>query len=1023
MVDTALLASQQIALIGRDTIIHDILQAPHAKRPVFIFLQGEGGIGKTALLHAIQKQASGMRCRHIIDLYHLEYQTPEGFAWAVQELLPDINFGQFKKHYEDLQRARDSHDEQAVTAVWQKAQKAWLGALNSQLRLSPVWLFLDTLEVLSLPETDQEKENLLGWLTRIFQELTGPVIWLAAGRPSDVSHYIFRHIPQHYRKWAPTLNYLSEAESLEYLQKTAAQLAPRDPRGVKKIQEYLETWGISALYQQTDGKPLRLAIVTDVLRTGSSLPGAFYQKPTQKKESDETLDMALVEYLSRLDSPLGEIIQTMALLRKGIDAQLLAQVMQITPEEAQSFLHEAEKLTLVKKRPGDDITRPYFLHDEIYDLFNRYRPLAEPARSSLFTRLEAYYNEEISRWRNALKEFSPLRFRYLKRWRLAQIERMHYALWLNGLRGYADYFVLRHDITASGDTSASDMIFSEARVTRGLCKKFNMRIPLVEQYFEIDEKLQAIENLLSKDVTLAQQKMKAMVKMDWPPFLKAYWHYLYALVGIRLGQRSMSTYVLDTPIASSLQEALKLAETVHEPELAAARQALLSYADNYLGYQNRREGKYQVAHRYYQESAARMRQLGLSGTDGVLVNQAYAMSMLGYDRRAYETAREAAELSQQSNDLRGQIRALNVMAFVVLRTGQPERANAIIEKALKLLPQISNDDRLRGMVLITKAMAGRQTWNQVVADNLVDWRQEWGKNLAPALAALEGKEYVQEKLGLRQPASARQDKSTLKNELEKGAIALLKERDAENLTIAQNESGNCWREIAWAIRDLPQNDEQQRRRYELAAQLARTRFLQACGIEREKEDWTKQIREQTKRIGGSPYWPIAALVNLAWHEHYMHADTDIPGYQKIIQEIIGAEYLWPPQISPEEGEIQRWVVLGKFEMLCCFIALRQWEAEQKNEYLRSAMRSAALSLEYNYRIGQTSYDLRRAEISLETRLRGTKDWETKLLPAFYKAAQEVEDEFRPHLPKGKTARLLHWLRERFGEYHLWKDAG
>ncbi len=67
-----------------------------------------------------------------------------------------------------------------------------------------------------------------------------------------------------------------------------------------------------------------------------------------------------------------------------------------------------------------------------------------------------------------------------------------------------------------------------------------------------------------------------------------------------------------------------------------------------MGYQNRREGKYQNAHRYYQESAARMRRLGLSGVDGVLTNQAYAMSMLGFDRRAYETAREAAEMAQQN---------------------------------------------------------------------------------------------------------------------------------------------------------------------------------------------------------------------------------------------------------------------------------------------------------------------------------------------------------------------------------------
>lgn len=1013
MMDSSLSASRQIALIGRDELIRDILVISKTNRPAFILLQGEGGIGKTAILRAIQEQAKGMRFRHILDLYHLEYQTPDGFAWAVQEVLPQVNFSEFRNHYHEMQQARDSHDPETERAAWQKAERAWLGALNAQTWYAPLWMFLDTLEVLPVPSLEEENAHqLLSWLARILPAIKGPLIVVAAGRPSDACDYLWKHLPENFKKWKPGLSYLSEEETGLYMQKTIEMLETTDPAGTRRLRAYLEKWGTAPLHHQTRGKPLRLAIVADILRAGGSLPAAFYQKEAGQSSPSEDLDHALVEHLSRLTTPLGEIIQAMASLRKGADSRLISKVMQIPKEEAQAYLDQAQRLTLVKKRPGDEITRPYFLHDEIYELFSRYRPLAQASRQALFENLEEYYREEISHWRNQLKLTSPLRGRYLKRWRLAQIERMHYALWLGGLRGYSDYFILVTDIRAAGDTSTLNMVTNELRMTMNLCKQFGMEDPRLKPYLEIDRTFRMVEDLLRKDLSSAQKLLNEMPTASLPPLLKAYQSYLYALVGIRQGQRSMTSFRLNTPISISLKTALELCETINEPDLEEARQALLSYIHNYLGYQNRRQGKYQHAHRYYQESAARMRQLGLSGVDGVLTNQAYAMSMLGYDRRAYETAREAAEMASFNNDVSGQIRALNVLAFVVLRMGQPERARGFVEKALKLLSHVPGDDRLKGIVLIHKAMTERQAWNQIVSDNLVDWRQEWHKTLPEALYALEGKNYTQGKLGLSPTIPG--------EEPEKGALALLKGRDAENLVVAQNESGNCWREVAWALRDVAAQDERKRQVKETCAQMAHARFLQAAGIEREKDDWKPQIQEQVKRIGGSPYWPTIALVNLAWHEYYQRHESSLDSYTTLVHQIIGQDYLWPPKIPLQEAEIQRWVVLGKLEMLHCFYHLRRWETEQNASELYQAMHSAALSLEYNYRIGQTSHDLRRAEISLETRFRASRDWETRLLPLFYKQAQTLQEEFKDILPDGKQPRLLHWLNERFGDYELWR---
>ncbi|PWH11739.1 MAG: hypothetical protein DDG60_16625 [Anaerolineae bacterium] len=1019
MSDDSLLASRQIALIGRDKLILEILAASKSRQPAFILLEGEGGIGKTAILRAIQEQVRGMRARHILDLYHLEYQTPEGFAWAVHELFPEVNFYEFRQQYTNMQQARDAQDIKGEHEAWEKAQKAWIGAINAQLEFTPLWLFIDTLEVLPLPSLVSESSELLEWLAHILPAIKGPLILVAAGRRSEACDYLWRQIPQHYKKSKPALNYLSETESKLYLEKTIQMLTPNDPLGTQRIKDYLAAWGTASLYQQTRGKPLRLAIVADILRTGGSLPDAFYRSTSQEPASLEMLDRALVEHLGQLTSPLGEVIQTMAFLRKGTDALLLSKILQITKEEAQSYLNQAQQLTLVKKRPGDDITRPYFLHDEVYELFHRYQPLAKPARHDLFQVIDEYYQEEISHWRDELKDFSPLRSRYQKRWRLAQLERMHYALWLGGLRGYSDYFILVTDSHAAGDSVTYNLTKSELRLTSKWCKQFGMEDSRQAEYFENEQTFRKVEELLSKDLSSAEKLLTEIDPKALPPFLAAYWHYLHGVIGVRQGQRSMNTQ-LGMPVQLSLQTALATAQSVSEPELEDAKQALLSYINNYLGYQSRRQGKYQQAHRYYQESAARMRKLGLTGVDGVLTNQAYAMSMLGFDRRAYETAREAAEIAQHSNHLKGQIRALNVLAFVVLRTGQPDRARNFIDSALKLLTRLPGEDRLKGIVLTSKAMAERQAWNQIVADNLVDWRQEWIRILPYALDALEGKDYTQQKLEIH-PTKPDESKQA-----EKGALALLKGIDAETLTMAQNESGNCWREIAWALRDDSAQNEKKQKIRQTCALMARTRFLQAAGVHEEKlekdsiQKWKQQIIAQVNRVGGSPYWPTIALVNLAWHEHYQKNDTNLPLYTQIVHEIIGKDYLWPHQIKPQDAEIQRWVVLGKLEMLHCFVALRQWESEQQLEHLYQATRSAALSLEYNYLIGQTSHDLRRAEISLETRFRAIRDWETRLLPRFYEMAHSLKPEFEMVLPQGKQPRLLHWLSERFGDYELWR---
>jgi hypothetical protein len=107
------------------------------------------------------------------------------------------------------------------------------------------------------------------------------------------------------------------------------------------------------------------------------------------------------------------------------------------------------------------------------------------------------------------------------------------------------------------------------------------------------------------------------------------------------------------------------------------------------------------------------------------------------------------------------------------------------------------------------------------------------------------------------------------------------------------------------------------------------------------------------------------------------------------------------------------------EMLRSYQAFKRYNDGKGDLY--PAVRSAALSLEYNYLVGQTSYDVKRAEHGLERNLTKMPDWENKLLPQIYEIVRDhIEPELSPHLTEGKMPRIVRWLDERFGGYDLWK---
>lgn len=1040
-------------LVGREDTLKEIYNraedAERKKRSALIYMEGKGGIGKTAILErvheAIKERGDALLVDHILDIYHLDHQTVRGFCDALVAAFPG-HVGFFDRYREYARKADDAYvlnDYDEAARLWQDAEKALADALSNLTidrsgRDRPVWILIDTAEMLYFEAVRQDDQMRLGmehlstWLPIFLPLLRGqPIIMILAGRPpQDEQPSLLGALRANVTKgWLIgkpiNLNPLDASACRKYLEMVANLLEnDGDQSGANRIRNYLSDYDKRLLQRETGGEPLYLAMTCDILRTGGSLPKGFYNANIDEQLNNPAV--LTVHYMS-LRTPLGITLQAMALLRKGADAKLLARIMGIPNDEdendpeyktayqkAQEYLEEAALLTLVKERPGD-ITRRYFLHDEVYDLYAQQAWRDIKAWRRKYKLIMEYYAEQCATIRSSMETDPKELRRYQVQLRMAQIEIMHYALWFSPWQGFVEYFIQSIDAIAQRVKDWDILLRAEwERTTKDLIKVERYPDELGE-YMHWDHKVKPIDRASTWKLSIDQGELDALDRVAESPQL--YQPYIW-LVRALLVLRDQP-HVKEDTFSNCLEEARQVSDKLVDIEkLELAFRTLISYLDNYEGYHSRRRGNYKKALEAYHRAGVTMRKMKLGGLSTVLINQAYAMSMLGFDRRARETALEAHDIAKSIGSPYHQVRALNVRSLAETSAGFPRDGEIYALEALDILETFP-EDRLMALVYISLGRVYRYQWNQEFQTQLKDLLGI-GRDLLPkALAYLEGTEAIRETLkwyGGELP------------EVDRGAIDLLVDSpDKENWVTALNESGCLWRETAWLAQEI---SEQAR---DFAHKKAEMRLMQASGVwniaQDDREARIGGIRGRVAEIGGSYYWPILALVNLGWHYHYQtkypHIDVTYPvKIQDICSVIDGAiddKYKLESKIKLGEenwggDDILIWAALGKLEMLRGYEELRKWR--NNPDALEGAIKHITLAMEYNYQLGRITYNNRRAEMGLEARIRQSKDWEQDLLPLFFKTAQIVGKDLTD---KGLLSKLhvSRWLEERYGSSELW----
>ncbi len=477
--------SLPIQMIGRKQELERLEKHLHAPGTVshFVYYWAHGGLGKTRLLeelvNLVKQAGPGFYCSGIIDLYHADtHSTSDLERIIIESLDPEVrHFSNYRSERERYERLRELRTDPGVLEKRRAglAQFFVEGFKEMALDAKKIVLIFDTIELLQYESSIVEEKAGLAtadtrikpWLLRVLPVLPN-VLTVLAGRPKEQ---------------APDEAFDPQARLVEDLQ-TAFEgklsIVQLNPFTAEETATFIASasGGIEIIPEQalpvvqrlTGGKPIYLHLLIDLLKTLSPEPRSVigqieqYTELANVPEDDERLKTAREEIerkiLDAIFNEAGELagyLSRIALMPKGVDAEILNVVLGIPIEEATLLLEQLQKLSFVKHfiSPGsvaEAQERYIFLHDEMYRLLNQreiIRNLRMNERAVANDLVKNYYDPYISKLDQDIATNANPDHRAELRVRLQklQIERLYYLLVSNPRIGYEEYIRLTEEST------------------------------------------------------------------------------------------------------------------------------------------------------------------------------------------------------------------------------------------------------------------------------------------------------------------------------------------------------------------------------------------------------------------------------------------------------------------------------------------------------------------------------------------------------------------------------------------------
>jgi tetratricopeptide (TPR) repeat protein len=475
------LTKRTASIVGREKEIADLAHFLKARgESHFVYCYAHGGYGKTRLLEKLQEMVAeagpGVVSSGIIDLYHTDTHSTSDVERTIVEALDPKEefFSVYRRARKDYELLRERGADPITLERWRRE----LGELfvtslgNLAHKRRKLVLSFDTVEHLqhesstveALIDPETADTRLKPWLLDKLPRLHN-VLVVFAGRPRvatqgdevDLQQRFMENLREDFRENLVVRELepftLEETKALieSLVKEEGAELVP---------EAYLPI-----VHKLVGGKPIYIHLVVDLLQTLHPEPRLLfdlfdkYQELSDLPVDDPRLEaprnqieQAILDSLFNQTGELGGYLSRIALMPKGVNAELLEAALGMPRPEAEALLARLEPLSFIKrfKAPArEDRLHPvdFFLHDEMYRLLtlqDAIPNLRMNERAIAKKLISEYYEPRIQELKAMLAEgeerlVEQSRSRMTERLQKLQVERMYYLLVINPREGYTEY--------------------------------------------------------------------------------------------------------------------------------------------------------------------------------------------------------------------------------------------------------------------------------------------------------------------------------------------------------------------------------------------------------------------------------------------------------------------------------------------------------------------------------------------------------------------------------------------------------
>ena len=954
-------------LIGREDELGKIRQAISDQgNSHFIYITGDGGIGKTRLLRYIVDHFSLefpqiVIASNVIDFYHSQMHSLVGFIGALLALFPELEDfvkEQWRASFENEELENNTHiledlaraeqEGLAKEEVLSRSQKLadWIAAYIREHRIVLIFDTAERLVIESDParkfwEIESERALLFDWLLQEFFPKVNNVVILWAGRPNtEQEHFLQAHLRSFgYQKLV--LRGLTRAQVDEYI---ADVILVNRNSGNENIAEKIEALLSPEIQEilfeslRDNGallRPILLSLAIDhVIETSTTIPSlpaslveARYLTDDERKNVCAKMQKDLISAIMNSVEPADEIIRLLGLLRKGANAELLAFLTGKQQQEIDELLCRIQELTFIKVPSSDR----YFLHDEMYDLFRRYAlDESEPVEKGFLGQLIDYYAQEAQKDRELLTKLyeqkelpspSLVAEAYAK---LEEdlVEEIYYRLRYNRDEGYQTYFAYAQEAAISANYSLDMFLYAE------------LLMFLKEQHIQngfytmtiADIAVRVVKRLVTeRRVDVAVSLAKKLRETNfcgndiWAKSDLASWE---AVAQVYSGELEAAENLLFQAF-NDLQSL--------DPKTPREK-AVLARVFNNLGYVKRIQGQYYGAIEEYKRAYVLWKEIDIEGEiANTLNNMAFAKAEVGYFGTARRQAEDALIRRQGLGPRLSVGLSLNTLAHIALRDNDSYEAQRYAEEAYQIFERLGSKHE-KALSLLVWAETLRRSEETKGNQDLLE------KALEKATAAMEILEITQ--------AVDRKSEAFI----ELGCVY----RDLAKVMRGPSPTPES---ITEAVKELEKNSESALRKAVILVQ--------------DKPQFN--------------YLFVRAYMNLAWLYYYVLEDDQARETIQYTRKHIPLSYhITPlgeddfgvssgglPRISRGKAIVPYLVELGKAELLLGQICFNAYKHSQEEKDLRETLEHYALCLAYNTLLSeQSTRDGRRAMDRIYQNIKG-----------------------------------------------------